>query len=99
MKAWGTIGPVSEFYMDGLFGNSPGPAGFLEDLYLGGPDGRLEYKKGLVSLLKDLSRIENDFNSNGRVENIKRSIVITLTLLNTFSQGRNETNVYNSGPL
>jgi len=99
MKAWGTIGGVSEFYIDELFGNSPGPAGYFEDIYLGGPDGRLEYKKGLVSILKDLPKIETDFNDNGRVEKLKRSIIVTLTLLNTFAQGRGEAKVYRTGPL
>jgi hypothetical protein len=93
------LGPVSEFYMDELFGNSPGPAGYLEDLYLGGPDGRLAYKKGLASILKILPEIENDFNDHGRVEKIKRSIIFTLMLVNTFSQGRNELKVYRTGPL
>ncbi len=99
MKAWGTVGPVSEFYMDELFGNSPGPAGYLDDLYLGGPDGRLAYKKGLASILKMLPDIENDFNDHGRLEKIKRSIIFTLMLVNTFSQGRNEVKVYRTGPL
>ena len=49
--------------------------------------------------MKDLQKVENDFNSNGRIENIKRALVITLMLLNTFAQGRNEAKVYNSGQL
>jgi len=93
-KSWGIIDSQHEFYMDSLFGTSPGPAGYLEDLYLGGPDGRLEYKTGLVSILKDLEPIENSFDDNGRIEKIKRSIIITLTLINTFAQGRSETKVY-----
>jgi len=74
-----------EFKLDqNLFGTSPGPATFLVEPVLDAK-GRQEYKKGLVSILEELPKIENSFNDGGRIERIKRGVISTLTLLNTVA--------------
>ena len=88
-KHWGTR-PSGEFYMDGLFGDSPGPAGYLlNPVYMDGP-GRLAYKKALIPLLRDLQAIETSFKDGGRIKALKRSMMITLTLLNTIMDAKGE---------
>lgn len=88
-KYWNT-GPAGEFYMDNLFGDSPGPAGYLTNpVYLDGA-GRLEYKKALLPLLGDLQGIEGSFKDCGRIKALKRSMMFTLTLLNTIMYAKGE---------
>jgi len=78
-----TRGP-GEFKLDGLWGDSPGPAWYLSGPYLTAAT-RPEYKKALISILKDLPDIEDKFADNGRIEKIKGAIMVTLTLINSMS--------------
>lgn len=71
------------FMLDDLFATSPGPAEWLREPTLDAK-GRQEYKKGLISILRDLPSIEGQFDDTGRIANIKRAIIITLTLINTI---------------
>ncbi len=73
----------SYFMLDSLFATSPGPASFLKEPVLDA-QGRAEYKKGLISVLENLSAIEDDFEDNGRIEGITSAVMITLTILNTI---------------
>ena len=88
-KYWKT-GSAGEFYMDNLFGDSPGPAGYLTNpVYLDGA-GRMAYKKSMIPLLADLLAIEGDFVDGGRIKALKRSMIITLTLLNSIMHAKGE---------
>ncbi|MEI6050323.1 MAG: hypothetical protein WCS03_15580 [Bacteroidota bacterium] len=84
---WGK-NDAGETYMDLLVGDSPGPAAYLMQ-YLDGA-GRLAYKKDLIPLLRDLKGIEMSFNDGGRIKALKRSMMITLTLLNTIMYAKGE---------
>jgi hypothetical protein len=76
--------------MDNLFGDSPGPAGYLTNpVYLDGV-GRLAYKKALIPLLGDLQGIEGNFKDCGKIKALKRSMMFTLTLLNTIMYAKGE---------
>jgi hypothetical protein len=68
----------------GLFGTSPGPATFLLEPMLSA-SGRKAYRKGLEAALTDLPAIESKCNAGGRIENIRRSAITTLTMLNTVA--------------
>jgi len=84
-------GPPGEFYLnEALFGDSPGPATFLLEPYLNA-EGRRRYKAGLMSILRDLSAIEDDFDDDGRIRRIQRGMIITLNLINTIRACKGET--------
>ena len=68
----------------GLFGRSPGPATYLTEPMLSAK-GRKEYRQGLEAVLSDLPSIENKCDDRGRIENIRRSAIVTLTTLNTIA--------------
>ena len=87
---WAKANPYGEFKMDRLVGDSPGPAVYLTDPIFMDSAGRLAYKKALMSLLDDLQGIENGFNDSGRIKSLKRSMMITLTLLNTIMYAKGE---------
>ena len=93
---WGNS-KAGEFYLDLLIGDSPGPAAHLiRPEYLDGA-GRLAYKKALITLLRDLQAIENSFNDDGRINALKRSMMITLTLLNTIMYAKGEPMIIDDG--
>lgn len=83
-------GPAGEFYLDGLVGGSPGPAGYLCNPVFLDAAGRLAYRNALIPLLRDLQGIEGNFQDGGRIKALKRSITITLTLLNTIMYAKGE---------
>ncbi len=72
-----------EFKLDGLWGDSPGPASYLLPPHLS-QAGRKAYAQGLISILKDLPEIEGKADDHGRIANIQRSIIVTLTMLNSL---------------
>ncbi len=82
-----------ELHVTNLFGASPGAAAYLMEPFLD-TNGRLQYKQGLISLLKELSAIENDFNDGGRVTRIKHGISETLVDINNIAKCKNETAVW-----
>lgn len=88
-KYWNT-GPAGEFYMDNLFGDSPGPAGYLSNPVYLDDKGRLQYKKALITQVKQLEMIEGRFNDGGRIRSLKKSMLFTLTLLNTILHVKGE---------
>ncbi len=82
--------PAGEFYMDNLYGNSPGPAGWLANPVYLDAAGRLGYQRALNEQLRDLLSIEHNFGSQSRIAALKRSMIITLTLLNTIMHSKGE---------
>jgi hypothetical protein len=68
----------------GLFGTSPGPATYLMEPMLS-VAGRKEYRKGLEAVLADLPSIEGKCEDRGRLDNIRRSAITALTMLNTVA--------------
>jgi hypothetical protein len=78
-----------EFKLSNLWGTSPGAALYLMEPYLDA-DGRQNYKKALISILGDLQKIENRFDDEGRLEKIKKGMIITLNLINTICACKNE---------
>jgi len=81
-KGWGTPLP-GEFKLDQrLFGTSPGPATHPKEPCLD-TAGRKECRKGLKSILADLPYLERQCNDGVRLARIRRSVIITLNLLNT----------------
>ena len=77
-----TVGP-GEFKLDGLWGDSPGPAWYLSGPYLTKTT-LPEYKNALIAILKDLPEIEGKFDDQGRLAKIERAIIVTLTLINSI---------------
>jgi hypothetical protein len=48
-------------------------------------DGRLKYNEGLGSIYKDISKIEDEFNDNGRIGQIKQGISEALVDINNIA--------------
>ena len=83
-KLWGTPVP-GEFKLDqNLFGTSPGPATYLKEPCLDAK-GRKEYRRGLKSVLADLSQVEDQCDDQGRLASLRRCVTVTLAMLNTVS--------------
>ena len=83
-------GPPGEFELnERLFGQSPGAATFLLEPCLNAA-GREAYKNGLISILRDLPAIASSFDDQGRLDKIRRGIIITLNLINTIRQCKGE---------
>jgi len=82
-----------ELHLTNLFGASPGPATYLLEPYLD-TDGRHKYKQSLVSLLKDVQAIEDDFNDGGRIARIEQGISEALNDLNNIAMSKGEKNVW-----
>lgn len=81
--AW-YIGTPGEFKLDqGLWGTSPGPATYLQEPCLDAT-GRKEYRRGLRAILAELPKLEGQCDDGGRLANIRRSVIVTLNLLNTI---------------
>jgi hypothetical protein len=89
-KVWGIPVP-GEFKLDQrLFGTSPGPATYLKEPCLDAK-GRSEYRTGLSSILTELVRLQGQCDDHGRLASIRRSVIVTLNLLNTISYCAGET--------
>jgi len=74
-------------------GETPGPATYLMEPLLYG-DGRFKYKEGLVSIYNDLSKIEDEFNDEGRMGRIKQGISATLLDINNIARCQGEKKVW-----
>jgi hypothetical protein len=62
-----------ELHLTSLFGTSPGPASYLTEPFLDSR-GRVAYKRELLSILEDISKIEGSVGVKDRVERIKMCI-------------------------
>jgi hypothetical protein len=81
-KLWGIPMP-GEFKLDqNLFGTSPGPATYLKDPSLDA-NGRKQYRAGLRTVLAELSQLNGHCRDHGRLASIRRSVTVTLAMLNT----------------
>lgn len=88
-KVWRVPLP-GEFKLDQrLFGTSPGPATYLKEPCLTAT-GRQEYRKGLKSILAEVPKLARSCDDGGRLARIRRSIIVTLNLLNTVCYCLNE---------
>ena len=82
-----------ELHLTNLRGTSPGPATYLIEPFLDS-NGRLGYKEGLISIYKEITKIENDFNDNGRVGRIKQGIEEALVDINNIAMSKGEKQVW-----
>jgi hypothetical protein len=71
-----------EFMLGSLFGTCPGPAAYLREPFLDA-NGRDEYRKGLLSILAELPKLDGNCDDGGRLANIRRGAIVTLNMLNT----------------
>jgi hypothetical protein len=86
-------GAPGELHLTNLFGASPGSASYLMEPLLD-TQGRLKYKEGLVSIYNDISKIENDFNDDGRISRIKQGIEEALVDINNIAMCKGEKQVW-----
>jgi hypothetical protein len=78
------VGVPGELKLDqGLWGTSPGPATYLREPCLDAA-GRKEYRRSLREILAELPKLEGRCDDGGRLANIRRSVIVTLNLLNTI---------------
>jgi len=78
-----------EFVLGLLFGTTPDPMTHLKEPFLN-TEGRLACQKGLEGVLKDLAAIEDEFDDEGRIERMTRSIALSLHALNTIMDCKGE---------
>jgi hypothetical protein len=90
--------PPGELHLTTLFGVSPGAATYLMEPFLN-TEGRLAYKSGLVSILKDVRALESDCLDDGRLKRIQQCISNTLLDINTIAMVKNETKVWKDSPM
>ena len=83
-----------EVHLTTIRGDTPGPAVYLTGPFLD-TEGRMAYKKGLVSILKDILKIENDFRDGGRIKNCIHS---ALLYINNIGMAKNGTIVWSDRP-
>lgn len=82
-----------ELHLISLFGASPNQADYLLEPYLD-TKGRLAYKQVLVSILKLLPGLRDQFDDDGRLPGIKRGIEGALIDINNIAFARGETQVW-----
>lgn len=82
--------PPGEFKInDALFGFSPDPSLYLLEPYLNA-EGRQAYKTNLIAILRELPGLANSVEDGGRLKRIERSIILTLSTINTIRACKNE---------
>jgi hypothetical protein len=74
---------------DALFGTSPDPAMYLMEPYLT-PEGRQQYKAALVKSLATLDDIRHAFDDDGRIERMRRCLIVSCHVLNTVIAAKGE---------
>jgi hypothetical protein len=82
-----------ELHLMNLFGATPGAATYLMEPFLD-TEGRLNYKQGLIAVLKDILAIDGDFNDQGRIGRIKHGISETLVDINNIARCKDEKAVW-----
>ena len=78
------LGRIPGEFVLGPLGPLPGPATYLKEPMLDAK-GRQEYKKGLISILKELPSIEGSCRDGGRIQNIRRSASNAISMINTVA--------------
>lgn len=86
--------PPGELHLETIFGASPGAAIYLMEPYLD-TAGRMNYKQGLVTIYKDILRIEKQFTDGGRIGRIKQGIEEAVVDINNIAMAKNENAVWN----
>ncbi len=74
---------------DALFGTSPDPAMYLLEPYLT-KEGRVAYKSALTSALAALDEIRGDFDDEGRIERMRRCLIVSCHILNSVIAAKGE---------
>ena len=74
---------------DALFGTSPDPAMYLLEPYLT-PEGRQLYKAALRTSLTLLDSVRHDFDDQGRIERMRRCLIMSCHLLNSVIAAKGE---------
>lgn len=74
---------------DALFGTSPDPAMYMLEPYLT-KEGREAYKAALTSSLATIEDIRHDFTDQGRIERIRRCIIVSCHVLNSVMAAKGE---------
>ena len=85
--------PPGELHLCYLMGSSPSPVLYMQEPFLT-TQGRAAYKKGLMDCLKNIEKIEKQFNDNRRIERIKTCLVHALTDVNTIAYAKGERDVW-----
>jgi len=86
--------PPGETHLTPLFGASPGPAEYLSEPFLV-TEGRAAYKAGLIACLKDVQKLDGQFNDGGRIKRIETCLITALGDLSTLAHGKGEGAVWN----
>jgi hypothetical protein len=81
------------FHITNSFGASPGASEYLMEPFLD-TMGRLKYKRGLIDAYKGISEIDRDFDDQGRIDRIKRSIGEALVDINNIAMCKGEAPVW-----
>lgn len=82
-----------ELYLTSMPGSTPGPAIYLIEPFLD-TAGRLAYKQGLISLFKDLQKIQVDFEDRGRIARIQKCIANVLLSIDDIARAKGEKTVW-----
>jgi len=89
-SAWHAPTPGEFMFDHRLVGTMPGPAAHLREPFLDA-EGRAAYRDGLVAILKELPRLDGQCDDGGRLDKIRRGVIVTLNLLNTICSCLGET--------
>lgn len=82
-----------ELHLTSLFGATPNASDYLLEPFLT-TEGRWAYKQGLISLLRDVSKLEGACEDGGRIARIRKGIESALTDINNLALAKNETKVW-----
>ena len=82
-----------ELYLTSMPGATPGPAIYLMEPFLD-TAGRLAYKRGLISLLTDLQKIQTQFEDQGRVARIQQCITNVLLSIDDIARAEGEKTIW-----
>src|SRR5215469_384494 len=85
--------PPGELHLMNLFGATPGASVYLLEPFLD-MQGRLKYKEGLISVYKEISAIDGEFEDGSRIARMKQGIAETLVDINNIAKSKNESDVW-----
>ena len=78
-----------ELRLTDLFGTAPGPATYLLEPFLDAA-GRGEYRKQLLSILRDIGELDGKLDDGGRLTRSQKSITVALTMLESIRAAKHE---------